>query len=328
MSRLMSVTAVRWSTVRSYSKASSNSCCQCESGPKAWPGNGLAGGVELEKLLGHVPHGFFARGFSRAPTRRRYRGESRGGTRGARVFLDEIEPLDGGTNNLSLARIAQLEEFLHRVADADFLESGEAADAVIDVDDEVADLQVAQVGEEGFGGRRPSLWRAALFLEDVGFRIDLESSIGQPKAARKVANRDEYGGVLSVLCAIDGNREDFVLLEQPRSCARRGPSRRRRTTWFRLHRAAQARISEPPSRRRGRGVPPFRLTSDSRCRPSPKRLCEGCGVLEAADTPASQSRKRSDGAGSLARRHRSKLSLELLDQLSRPALQPRRARRR
>ncbi len=38
MSRLMSATAVRWSGVSSYSNASSNSCCQCESALNAWPG--------------------------------------------------------------------------------------------------------------------------------------------------------------------------------------------------------------------------------------------------------------------------------------------------
>ena len=41
MSRLMSVMAVFWSGVRSYSKASSNSCCQCESGLNAKPGTAL-----------------------------------------------------------------------------------------------------------------------------------------------------------------------------------------------------------------------------------------------------------------------------------------------
>ena len=35
-----------------------------------------------------------------------------------------------------------------RVADADLLQADEHADAVIDVDDEIADFEIAQIGEE------------------------------------------------------------------------------------------------------------------------------------------------------------------------------------
>ena len=46
--------------------------------------------------------------------------------------------------------IAELEKLLHDVAagDGDLLEADELADAVIDVDDQIADLEIAQVGEE------------------------------------------------------------------------------------------------------------------------------------------------------------------------------------
>ena len=69
--------------------------------------------------------------------------------RAAGVLLDQVEPLDRD-EQLVVAVVAELQELLHDVAadDADLLEADELADAVIDVDDEVADLEIAQVGEE------------------------------------------------------------------------------------------------------------------------------------------------------------------------------------
>ena len=71
--------------------------------------------------------------------------------------------------------VLQLEEFLDDVAagDGDLLEADELADAVIDVDDQIADLEIAQVGEER--GRRRSFLAGAglapLFVEYIGFRV-------------------------------------------------------------------------------------------------------------------------------------------------------------
>ena len=72
---------------------------------------------------------------------------SSGGPRRAGVLLDQVEPLDRD-EQLVLAGVAELEELLRRRPDVDLLQADEHADAVIDVDDEVADLQVAEVGEE------------------------------------------------------------------------------------------------------------------------------------------------------------------------------------
>jgi hypothetical protein len=46
-----------------------------------------------------------------------------------------------------------LEELLQRVAHADLLQADEHADAVVDVDDEVADLEIAKIGEKRLGRR-------------------------------------------------------------------------------------------------------------------------------------------------------------------------------
>ena len=70
---------------------------------------------------------------------------------------------------------------------------------------------------------RAALGRAALFLEDVGFGVDLQAGVGQPEAARQRADRHEHGGIARVLGALDRNREDVVFLEQLDRSARRGP---------------------------------------------------------------------------------------------------------
>ena len=60
--------------------------------------------------------------------------------RGAGVLLNEIEPLDGD-EELVVACVSQLEEFLHGVADANLLQTDERPDAVVDVNDEIADFR-------------------------------------------------------------------------------------------------------------------------------------------------------------------------------------------
>ena len=65
----------------------------------------------------------------------------------ADVFLDEVEPLDRD-KELVFTRVPQLEELLLRLAGAahpELLQADELADAVVDVDHEVADLEVAKI---------------------------------------------------------------------------------------------------------------------------------------------------------------------------------------
>ena len=84
---------------------------------------------------------------------------------------------------------------------------------MIDVDDEVADLEIAQVGEERLGEVAALLGRAAFFLEDVGLGVDLQRRIGEPEAARQRADGHEHRGRMRVLGALDGNGDDLVLLQ-------------------------------------------------------------------------------------------------------------------
>ena len=71
----------------------------------------------------------------------------------------------------------------------DLFEADEHADAVIDVDDEVADLQIAQVREKSLGRGAAPFGRATLFLEDIGLGVDLQARIRQAEAARQDRRR-------------------------------------------------------------------------------------------------------------------------------------------
>src|SRR3954466_2748846 len=173
-------------------------------------GNGFARGVELEQLLGHVAHRLLdlaLRPFPRSAAKPIDRWTRRSG-----VLLDEIEPLDG-YEQLVLAGVAQLEEFLHAVADPDLLQADEHADAMIDVDDEVADLQIAQVREKRLRRRPPPLRRATFFLENIRLGVDLKARVRQTETARQCADADEHGGILRIVRTLDWHCEDFVFLE-------------------------------------------------------------------------------------------------------------------
>ena len=111
----------------------------------------------------------------------------------AGVLLHQVEPLHRD-EQLVVALVAQLQELVRGVADADLLEPDELADAVVDVDDEVADLEVAQVGEER--RRQRSLARRAaamaVLLEDVGFGVERDRRLRQPEAAAQRAHRHQH----------------------------------------------------------------------------------------------------------------------------------------
>ena len=153
--------------------------------------HGLSLGVELEQLLGHVAHRLLDARLGLLPGRAAEAIE--GGTCAARVLLDEVEPLNRD-EQLVVARVAQFEKLLriargawHRPAHGtQLLQSDELADAVIDVHDEIADLQIAKVGEKRVRDAAPLLRRAPLFLEDVGLRVNLQARIltGGTRATR------------------------------------------------------------------------------------------------------------------------------------------------
>ena len=164
---------------------------------------------------------------------------SSGGLRRAGVLLDEVEPLDRD-EQLVVAGVAELEELLRAVADADLLQADEHADAVVDVDDEVADLEVAQVREKRLasptaGAPAPgALPRRRRPRRRSGER---RRAGGSPRD--RLPDGHQHGRVPRVLGALDRHGEDLVVLEQLDRAL--GAARRRGDEQHRL-----ALLAQPP----------------------------------------------------------------------------------
>ena len=102
---------------------------------------------------------------------------------------------------------------------------------MVDVDDEIADLQIAQVREKRLGGGAAALRGAPLFLEDVGFGVDLQAASGSRKPRDRWPTADQHRRIPRVVGALDRNGEDVVFLQQldgPLGAARRGGDEQRR----------------------------------------------------------------------------------------------------
>ena len=149
-------------------------------------GNRLALRVELQQLLRHVAHrlldarlGLLPRCAAKTIQRR---------PRAAGVLLNQVEALDRN-EQLVVAVIVKLEKLLAAVgpAKAELLQADELADAVVDVDDEIADLQIAQVGEERPGQIAALFRSAALFVEDVA--SPRRSAVRHPGAESRATAR-------------------------------------------------------------------------------------------------------------------------------------------
>jgi hypothetical protein len=132
----------------------------------------------------------------------------------AGVLLDEVEPLDRH-EQLVVAVVPQLEELVRAVADADLLQADELADAVVDVDDEIAHLQVAQVREEGRRGGFLARRAAPLpiVVEEIGLGVDGDAAAGEADAVREAADRDEHGAGAQRARARRRFRAHVVVLE-------------------------------------------------------------------------------------------------------------------
>ncbi len=112
---------------------------------------GVALGVELEQFAGHVLHGLAHAGLGLGPLLGAEPVEDGRGTGvGGTVFLDEIE---AGERDVELGGFGEFEnhEFDGEAVLHDFFEALVLRDAVFDVDDIVADGEVAEVGDEGRG---------------------------------------------------------------------------------------------------------------------------------------------------------------------------------
>ena len=113
---------------------------------------GFALGVELEQLAGHVLHGLLDAGFGLLPgLGAEFVEGGRGAGVGGAVLLDEVE---AGERDVEFGLVGELEdhEFEGRlVVLVDHAQATVLGDAVLDVDDVIADGKVAEVGDEGGG---------------------------------------------------------------------------------------------------------------------------------------------------------------------------------
>ena len=141
-------------------------------GGEAVAAHGAPCGIQPQQLLGHVAHGLADARLGPLPARAAQPVERR--PLAARVFLHEIE-LVHRHEQLVPAVIADLHQLVRGVADRHALQPDEDADAVIHVHDVMAHLQIAQVGQEGAGGRRAG--GAARLGEQVRLGMDPQAGV-------------------------------------------------------------------------------------------------------------------------------------------------------
>ncbi|MCE2514627.1 MAG: hypothetical protein J4F37_06395 [Acidobacteria bacterium] len=157
------------------------------------PRQRLARGVELQELVRHVAHRLPDAGLGLLPRRAAEPVQRRVG--GAGVFLQQVELLDRDEQLVALG-VAQLDELLRSPAavHTQLPQADERADAMVEVHDVVADLQIAEVRQERLGERPALVTDGVLRFEEVGLGVELQPCLGKPESARQDAGRDEHGG--------------------------------------------------------------------------------------------------------------------------------------
>ena len=70
---------------------------------------------------------------------------------------------------------------------------------MIDVDNEVSDLQVAQIGEKGSREISTLFGSTPLLFEHIGLGVELKTGAFKPEALREVAARDKHRGGVGIL---------------------------------------------------------------------------------------------------------------------------------
>ena len=210
--------------------------------------HGLARGVELEQLLGHVAHRLLDPGLGALPRRAAETIERR--LRGAGVFLHQIEPLDRH-EQLVLAGIAQLEELLHALSPTPICFSPTNAPMPWSTcTTRSPDLQIAQIGQKRLASPTAAARaRAAPPRRRPPRRRSAGRASGRRKPRESGADGHQHRGVARIFGALHRNREHVVFLEQLD-----GPLGAARRCGHEQHRVARRRAaagSRPPSRPRG-----------------------------------------------------------------------------
>ena len=160
MSALTSSIASRWSGVSVNGKRSSNSRCQSPSGPNAWPLRRRRSAYRLEQLAGQLLGGAAGARLHRLPARAAELAERRVRAAGADVAGD-LGELVGGDEDAVVALVFEVQVVARDVRHGARLEAGEARDAVVLVDDDVARAQLGERAQAPRAGARGPPSRAA-----------------------------------------------------------------------------------------------------------------------------------------------------------------------
>ena len=187
--------ACAWSSVSLNSNASSNSRTNSLPAGKAWPYGHFAFGVKLEKFVGHVFHGLAHASLGLGPGLRAEMAERGLGAFGGTVFLNQVEARERDVEARAFGVFEQ-HELGVAVALIDFFQALILADAVFDVNDVIADLQIAEVGEER-GDFRLLALRARSdgvgFVEQIARAEDGEVRVGKHHAIGHVGFGERGG---------------------------------------------------------------------------------------------------------------------------------------
>ena len=161
--------ALSWSSVSSYGKRAQNSSNRPCGGSTALGVLGGARGGDADQALGHLAQAFLGPRLARLPGRAAQPVELHALVVRA-VAGQQVDVLDRQVE-LGLAAVLQLQAVVRRALDVQGLQALVAADAVVDVDDEVARGQRRGLGQEV--RRPPALARPRQpVAQDVGLGDD------------------------------------------------------------------------------------------------------------------------------------------------------------
>ena len=161
---------------------------------------GAALGVEVEQLAGQGARGLARSRLHVLPALAAQRREGRIAA-GADVAA-QLRQLVGGDVDAVLALVLEVEVVAGDAADLARLEAGEAGDAVVLVDDVVADPQVAE-GEAAAGGAGGALLGAAAPVDEAAEGVDGEFQLGADEALAQARLGEGEAGIGREAAAVE-----------------------------------------------------------------------------------------------------------------------------
>ncbi len=175
---------------------------------------GFALGVEFEQFVGHVFHGLAHAGLGLGPRCRAEMTQHRLGAFRRAVFLNQVEARQRNVEARGVGVFEQ-HEFGSAVALVDFFQALVLPDAVLDVDDVVADLQIAEVGEKRgdfrflplrAGGDGVGFVEQIARAEDGEIRVGEQNSVGNVGLGKRSGENvaGEVAGFVGVAFAAAG----------------------------------------------------------------------------------------------------------------------------